>query len=58
MCFECDSVWDSIADDENFDSTDFETLMKENGIVPNWGKITKLHRILPTPPEASSHGTY
>lgn len=36
MCFECDTVWDSLCDDQVPSYTNFESLMKENGIIPDW----------------------
>ncbi|MDB5337798.1 MAG: hypothetical protein JWN70_3417 [Planctomycetaceae bacterium] len=54
MCFECDTVWDSIADAPDPAYSDFETLMKEHGFVADWKLATKLRQVSQTPPEASS----
>jgi hypothetical protein len=52
MCFECDTIWDSIADSPDLPFSDFETLMMEHGIAPDWKQIEKLRRVAQTPPDA------
>jgi hypothetical protein len=53
MCFECDTVWESVSADTNRAFSDYETLMKEHGVAPDWKLITQVQRVFPTPPETS-----
>ena len=47
MCIECDTVWDSLCEDQVPSHTNFESLMKENGIIPDWSQIAMLQQVLP-----------
>lgn len=42
MCFECDSVWDAEYEEPTTEFTDYETLMKKNGVAPDWKCIVKV----------------
>lgn len=47
MCFECDTVWDTVADVKEQHVSDFETLMKSEGVASDWNQIKRIQRVLP-----------
>ena len=49
MCFECDTIWETVDDVENQVLDTFESIMKKHGLPPRWSQIKKLRRVLPEP---------
>ncbi|SFI00349.1 hypothetical protein SAMN05421753_104297 [Planctomicrobium piriforme] len=45
MCFECDTIWDSIANVPDQHVSDFEAFMNEQGKDPDWTLIKKVQRV-------------
>ena len=49
MCFECDSVWETVDDVENQILDTVESILQKHGLSPNCNQIKKLQPVKPEP---------
>ena len=49
MCFECESVWETVDDVENQVLDTFKSIVQKHGLAYDWSEIKKLRRVLPEP---------